>query len=84
MENEDQGVKEGAWSHKLGVSVLAGRLTRTGGIPVWMPHLQKRLFSEKPVAPMICPITCTSAMALGEGKIQSQPCEVRILFPSGR
>lgn len=32
--------------------------------PVWTPHLQKRLLSEKPVAPTICPITCTSAMAL--------------------
>lgn len=41
---------------------------------MWMPHLQKRLFSENPVAPKICPITCTSAMALrGEEKIKSQP-----------
>lgn len=39
-----------------------------GKIPVWMPHLQKRLLSEKPVAPTICPITCTSAMTLGGEK----------------
>lgn len=32
--------------------------------PVWTPHLHNRLLSEKPVAPMICPITCTSAIAL--------------------
>lgn len=42
-------------------------------IPVWMPHLQKRLLSEKPVAPMICPITCTSAMALGKEKFNHNP-----------
>lgn len=44
-----------------------------GRIPVWMPHLQKRLLSEKPVAPMICPITCTSAMALGREKFNHNP-----------
>lgn len=38
-----------------------------------MPHLQKRLLSEKPVAPMICPITCTSAMALGKEKFNHNP-----------
>lgn len=42
-------------------------------VPVWMPHLQKRLFSENPVAPMICPITCTSAMVLGGEKFSHNP-----------
>lgn len=66
MEDEDQGL--GQWIKERGWNLSFGGLGRGNvpgfGIPVWMPHLQKRLLSEKPVAPTICPITCTSAMAL--------------------
>lgn len=64
MEDADQGLGQGR-SKKKGRN--SGRGNEPGpGIPVWTPHLQKRLLSEKPVAPMICPMTCTSAMALRE------------------
>lgn len=68
-------MEERTWRLRLGegTGYWLGDEQGVGRIPVWIPHLQKRLLSEKPVAPMICPITCTSAMALGREKFNHNP-----------